>query len=627
MPGFKELGVSELLNDLLKGQGIVKPTPVQEEAIPPVVQGLDVIARAKTGTGKTLAFLLPIMDKIRVEAAYPQALVLAPTRELALQITEEARKLARHTGVKILAVYGGQDVEKQLRKLEGGRHLIIGTPGRLLDHLRRETLDLGGVKMLVLDEADQMLHMGFLEDVETIITAVPYRRQTMLFSATMPDPIKRLAANYMKEPLDIVIKSGSPIPLDNIRQQVVECSDRNKEEALQALIERDRPYLAIIFCRTKRRVSKLNEALQAAGYDCDELHGDLSQGKREAVMKRFRDAKLQLLVATDVAARGLDVEGITHVFNYDLPLDADSYIHRIGRTGRAGGKGLAITFSSPRERAGLELIEHGISQRLDRRRYEKDEFGVGEFTSVQGGGSPRGGRQNAAPEAARAGRGGRGQGRSGGAPRAEAGARPGGRSRGGNKEAGSWGAPAEKTSRSAAAGGKRSAYEAAAPRGGDSAGKSAAKPRPGGGYGAFDPRSASPAAAYGAGGNAAGGRGGSRTPAPSKGGPSSGYSSNVTRGMEAGGFSYGASKGAGSGSGYNPGGAQASPKHRANVARSSEAGGYNAAAPKGARGGSKGGKGGYSSGGRNSGGGGGASRGGRGKSSGGGSRGGRGSSR
>ncbi|WP_379145749.1 DEAD/DEAH box helicase [Paenibacillus sp. sgz500992] len=615
------------MNDLLKGQGIVKPTPVQEEAIPPVVQGLDVIARAKTGTGKTLAFLLPIMDKIRVEAAYPQALILAPTRELALQITEEARKLARHTGVKILAVYGGQDVEKQLRKLEGGRHLIIGTPGRLLDHLRRETLDLGGVKMLVLDEADQMLHMGFLEDVETIITAVPYRRQTMLFSATMPDPIKRLAANYMKEPLDIVIKSGSPIPLDNIRQQVVECSDRNKEEALQALIERDRPYLAIIFCRTKRRVSKLNEALQAAGYDCDELHGDLSQGKREAVMKRFRDAKLQLLVATDVAARGLDVEGITHVFNYDLPLDADSYIHRIGRTGRAGGKGLAITFSSPRERAGLELIEHGISQRLDRRRYEKDEFGVGEFTSVQGGGSPRGGRQNAAPEAARAGRGGRGQGRSGGAPRAEAGARPGGRGRGGNKEAGSWGAPAEKISRNAAAGGKRSAYEAAAPRGGDSAGKSAAKPRPGGGYGAFDPRSASPAAAYGAGGNAAGGRGGSRTAAPSKGGPSSGYSSNVTRGMEAGGFSYGASKGAGSGSGYNPGGAQASPKHRANVARSSEAGGYNAAAPKGARGGSKGGKGGYSSGGRNSGGGGGASRGGRGKSSGGGSRGGRGSSR
>ncbi|SDM57099.1 DEAD/DEAH box helicase [Paenibacillus jilunlii] len=625
MPGFKELGVSELLNGLLQGQGIARPTPVQEEAIPPLVQGLDVIARAKTGTGKTLAFLLPIMDKIRVEQAYPQALIMAPTRELALQITEEARKLARHTGVKILAVYGGQDVEKQLRKLEGGRHLIIGTPGRLLDHLRRGTLDLGGVKMLVLDEADQMLHMGFLEDVETIITAVPYRRQTMLFSATMPDPIKRLASNYMKEPLDIVIKSGSPIPLDNIRQQVVECSDRNKEEALIALIERDRPYLAIIFCRTKRRVSKLNEALQAAGYDCDELHGDLSQGKREAVMKRFREAKLQLLVATDVAARGLDVEGITHVFNYDLPLDADSYIHRIGRTGRAGGKGLAITFSSPRERAGLELIEHGISQRLDRRRYEKDEFGVGEFTSVQGGGSPRGGRQNAAPEGARSGRGGRAQGRSGGAPRAEAGARPGGRGRG--KEAGGWGAPAEGRSRSAAAGGKRSGWGDAAPRDGGPAGKSAAKPRPGGGYGSFDARGGSPAAGYAAGGSAAGQRGG-KGAAGSKGGPSSGYSANVSRGAEAGGFSYGASKGAGSGSGYNPGGAQASPKHRANVARSNDAGGWSSSAPAkggGARGGSKGGKGGYGPGGRSSGGNA-SSRGGRGNGSGG-TRGGRGSSR
>ncbi|QSF47990.1 DEAD/DEAH box helicase [Paenibacillus tianjinensis] len=627
LSGFKGLGVSEVLTDLLKGQGIVKPTPVQEESIPPLVQGLDVIARAKTGTGKTLAFLLPIMDKIRVEAAYPQALILAPTRELALQITEEARKLARHTGVKILAVYGGQDVEKQLRKLEGGRHLIIGTPGRVLDHLRRETLDLNGVKMLVLDEADQMLHMGFLEDVETIITAVPYRRQTMLFSATMPDPIKRLAANYMKEPLDIIIKSGSPIPLDNIRQQVVECSDRNKEEALQALIERDRPYLAIIFCRTKRRVSKLNEALQAAGYDCDELHGDLSQGKREAVMKRFRDAKLQLLVATDVAARGLDVEGITHVFNYDLPLDADSYIHRIGRTGRAGGKGLAITLASPREYNLLDLIEHGISQRLDRRRYEKDEFGVGEFTAVQGGGSPRGGRRSGAPEPARAGRGGRGQGRSGGAPRAEAGARLGERARG--KEAGSWDAPAENRGRKEAAGAKRSAYGAAAPRGGESAGRGAAKPRPGGGYGSFDPRSNSAAAGSAAGTKAAGQRGG-RGAAGSGGGPSSGYSANVTRGAEAGGFSYGASKGAGSGSGYNPGGAQASPKHRANVARSNEAGAWSTSAPAskggGSRGGSKGGKGGFGSGGRSGGSGSQSRGGGRGKNSGG-SRGGRGSSR
>ncbi|MBT2288210.1 DEAD/DEAH box helicase [Paenibacillus albidus] len=591
MPGFKDLGVSEELTALLQGQGIVKPTPVQEEAIPPLTQGLDVIARAKTGTGKTLAFMLPIMDKIHTERAYPQALILAPTRELALQITEEARKLARHTGVKILAVYGGQDVEKQLRKLEGGRHLIIGTPGRILDHMRRGTLAMEGIKMLVLDEADQMLHMGFLEDVETIITAVPYRRQTMLFSATMPDPIKRLAANYMQQPLDIVIKSGSPIPLDNIRQQVVEVSDRNKEEALKQLIERDRPYLAIIFCRTKRRVSKLNEALQAAGYDCDELHGDLSQGKREAVMKRFRDAKLQLLVATDVAARGLDVEGVTHIFNYDMPLDADSYIHRIGRTGRAGGKGLAITFEAPRERAGLDLIEQGISQRLDRRRYEKDEFGVGEFSAVMTGGAGRhsGGRQGAEPEAARSGRGpktgGRSQGRSGGAPRGE-GARSAGRGR--VKEAGSWAQPAE---------GKRGGYSAAAPKAG---GKSAGPARPGGGYGTFNARSDSPAAA----GDAAGStRGGGRA-GVSKGGPSSGYSANV-RGGENDGAGWGAPRGGGKkAGGYSAGGS-----------RSGGPGGYSGGKGGGA---GKGGRGGS---------GGGSARGGRGTGSGGSRPGGRGNSR
>ncbi|MCL6601962.1 MAG: DEAD/DEAH box helicase [Paenibacillus sp.] len=609
MPSFKELGVSEVLNTLLHGQGIVKPTPVQEEAIPPLVQGLDVIARAKTGTGKTLAFLLPIMDKIQVERAFPQALIMAPTRELALQITEEARKLARHTGVKILAVYGGQDVEKQLRKLEGGRHLIIGTPGRLLDHMRRGTLDLNGVKMLVLDEADQMLHMGFLEDVETIITAVPYRRQTMLFSATMPDPIKRLAANYMKEPLDIVIKSGSPIPLDNIRQQVIECSDRNKEEALKQLIERDRPYLAIIFCRTKRRVSKLNEALQAAGYDCDELHGDLSQGKREAVMKRFRDAKLQLLVATDVAARGLDVEGVTHIFNYDMPLDGDSYIHRIGRTGRAGGKGLAITFASPRESQGLDMIEHAISQRLDRRRYEKDEFGIGEFTAIQTGGRQTGGRQGGSPEAARTGRGpktgGRGQGRSGGAPRAEGSSRrdtrdAGGRGRGREADAGR--------------GSARSGYSAGAARGG-SEDSAPAKKRAGGGYGTFARGDSQPAS------STTGARGGSPrgdSRGASKGSISSGYSTNVARGGESG-YSVGASKGSGSGSGYNPGGSKGSPKYRANLPRSTEGEGYSAGASKGGSqrssgysagrsnsggstsGGSRGGQGGFGSGSRSGG--------------------------
>ncbi len=396
----------------------------------------------------------------------------------------------------------------------------------------------------------------------------------------------------------------------------MECSDRNKEEALKTLIERDRPYLAIIFCRTKRRVSKLNEALQAAGYDCDELHGDLSQGKREGVMKRFRDAKLQLLVATDVAARGLDVEGITHIFNYDMPLDVDSYIHRIGRTGRAGGKGLAITFASPREQEGLDLIEHGISQRLDRRRYEKDEFGVGEFITVQGGGR-HGGRQSGGAEPARTGRGpktgGRGQARSGGAPRSEGG-------RGRVKETGSWTTPAEKGNRgnrSDAAGSKRGGYNAGAPRGGGkggdysagaskgSAGKGAGVVRVGGGYGAFAAAARSEASAGGsAAASSAGQRGGKRAGGPSKGGLSTGYSENVVRGADGGAYTGGTPKG-GLGSGYGTGGTRGG---------------------KGGKGGYGGAKGGASKGGRNSGNSG-SSRGGRGSGSGGFKSGGRGTSR
>lgn len=372
MPNFQQLGIDEQMVRTLKEQGIAVPTPVQLESIPLLLEGKDVIARARTGTGKTLAFLLPILQHIDPARPYPQALVVAPTRELALQITEEARKLAKGVpgDVKILAVYGGQDVEKQLRKLEGGRHLIIGTPGRLLDHLRRGTLELGGVKKLVLDEADQMLHMGFLDEVEAVIAALPYRRQTMLFSATMPDGVKQLAGNYMNKPVDIVVKGNSPIPLESIKQIVVECSDRSKQDALRGMIEQYRPFLAIIFCRTKRRAQTLNEALLAHGYASDELHGDLSQAKREAVMKRFREAKLQLLVATDVAARGLDVEGVTHVFNYDMPHDVESYIHRIGRTGRAGGSGLAVTFAAPKDGFDLEKIERGISMRLKRVRWD-----------------------------------------------------------------------------------------------------------------------------------------------------------------------------------------------------------------------------------------------------------------
>ncbi|MFB5266808.1 DEAD/DEAH box helicase [Paenibacillus enshidis] len=358
MKNFASLGVEPHWVEALKAQGIAVPTPVQREAVPLLMDGRDVIAEAHTGTGKTLAFLLPILQGIDRNKKYPQALVIAPTRELALQITAEAARLASTTeGISLLAVYGGQDVERQLRKLQGGAQLIIGTPGRLLDHMRRETLQLGGVRMLVLDEADQMLHMGFLNEVETIIQAVPTRRQTMLFSATMPTAVRKLARAYMQSPADVKVESESPVPVHQIRQLVVECTDRTRQKALIEMIDTHRPYLAVIFCRTKIRAAKLNEALQTLGYKSGELHGDLSQNKREQVMKAFREAKLQLLVATDVAARGLDVEGVTHVFNYDMPHDTESYIHRIGRTGRAGGKGVAVTFAGPKDMDDLRRIQ------------------------------------------------------------------------------------------------------------------------------------------------------------------------------------------------------------------------------------------------------------------------------
>ncbi|APB69246.1 RNA helicase [Paenibacillus polymyxa] len=375
MKNFAALGVEQHWVEALKEQGISSPTPVQQESIPLLMEGQDVIAEAHTGTGKTLAFLLPILQKLNLDKRHPQALVIAPTRELALQITQEANLLAAtEPGLSLLAVYGGQDVERQLRKLKGGAQLIIGTAGRLLDHLRRGTLDLSGVKMVVLDEADQMLHMGFLNDVETILQEVPYRRQTMLFSATMPAGIRKLARVYMNEPVDVKVKSASSVPVSQIRQVVVQTTDRGKQQALVDMLNTDRPYLAVIFCRTKRRAAKLNEELQELGFESGELHGDLSQNKREQVMKAFREAKLQLLVATDVAARGLDVEGVTHVFNYDMPQDAESYIHRIGRTGRAGGKGVAVTLATPRDVPELRNIQKvaGVT-----------------FTSSEGGGQRR----------------------------------------------------------------------------------------------------------------------------------------------------------------------------------------------------------------------------------------------
>lgn len=368
MQAFAALGIGLPLTETLQKNGITTPTPIQKQAIPRILRGTDVIGKAQTGTGKTLAFILPLLQKIRTDASHIQGLIITPTRELAQQIAAELKKLtSAMEQMRVLAVYGGQDVEGQMNKLRKNVQIVVGTPGRLLDHIRRGTIDLSRVNTLVLDEADQMLHIGFLGEVEEILAQLPANRQTLLFSATMPKQVRSLAKRFMHQPETIEIQTKQ-ITVKEIHQLVVETTDRAKQQALCTLLDEYRPFLAMVFCRTKRRASTLNAALQAKGYVSDELHGDLSQAKREQVMKKFREARLHILVATDVAARGLDVEGVTHVFNYDIPHDVESYIHRIGRTGRAGGEGLAVTLAAPKDRIYLEQIEKGIHLTLERKK-------------------------------------------------------------------------------------------------------------------------------------------------------------------------------------------------------------------------------------------------------------------
>lgn len=372
---FDDLGLRKELVAALREQGLHIPTPVQQEAIPLLLEGRDAIVQAQTGTGKTFAFVLPALQRIDPEMPHTQALIVTPTRELAIQIHAEVRKLAPAAGVSALAVYGGQDVEAQIHRLQGTAQLIVATPGRLLDHLRRGTVSLASLSMLVLDEADQMLHFGFLNEVEDIIRQTPAERQTMLLSATMPGTVRKLAKSYLRSPADVRIR-GRETTLEAICQIVVETTDRAKLQTLLDMLKRYRPQLAVLFCRTQIRVKKLTESLQTRGLNADELHGGLTQAQREDVMRRFREGSVQLLVATDVAARGLDIEGVTHVFNYDIPHDAESYIHRIGRTGRAGQSGFAFTLVAPRDSAYLQGIEHAIGTTLERKRdaeYRADE--------------------------------------------------------------------------------------------------------------------------------------------------------------------------------------------------------------------------------------------------------------
>lgn len=363
---FKELGISEDIINTLKKTGITEPTAIQKESISYIKEGRDVIAEAQTGTGKTLAFLLPIFENISVDSKAIQALIVTPTRELAIQITEEAMKLKEAKAINILAAYGGKDIGSQMKKLKGSIHLIIATPGRLLDHLARKTINLMNLKTLVLDEADQILLMGFKNDIENIIKETSKKRQTLCFSATMNSEVKKLAYRYMKDPLVVTAKKEK-VTLDNIKQYVVETTDREKQDALCSVLDEDRPFMAIIFCRTKRRVDDLEVAFYRRGYDCVKLHSDIIQSKRERIMKAFRNGDIQYLIATDVAARGLDISGVSHIYNYDIPESAESYIHRIGRTGRAGEYGYTCMFVDPKNKRELDEIEKAIKFKIPRR--------------------------------------------------------------------------------------------------------------------------------------------------------------------------------------------------------------------------------------------------------------------
>ncbi|NRY62677.1 superfamily II DNA/RNA helicase [Clostridium beijerinckii] len=366
---FKQLGLSDDLIKILNKSGIADPTPIQKQSIPKIRDGKDVIAEAATGTGKTLAFLLPLLENINSKSNEIQALILTPTRELAIQITNEANKLKEFNDINILPVYGGKDIASQLKKLNNNIHLIIATPGRLLDHLERKTIDLSKLKTFILDEADQMLLMGFKNEVESIISKMPRKKQLLCFSATIDSSVKKLAYRYMKDPIEVFIKQDD-IALDAIEQDIVETTDRKKRDALCKVLDEDNPFMAIIFCRTKRRVDELEAVLHTRKYNCEKLHSDIPQNKRERIMKSFRNAEIQYLIATDVAARGLDINGITHIYNYDIPESVESYIHRIGRTGRAGESGYTCMFIDPKNIKDVNEIEDAIGFKIRRRNVE-----------------------------------------------------------------------------------------------------------------------------------------------------------------------------------------------------------------------------------------------------------------
>ena len=361
---FADLGLAPALLAAVTDVGYEAPTPIQARTIPALLAGRDVIGQAQTGTGKTAAFALPILQRLDLARAEVQALVLTPTRELAIQVAEAIHTYGKRLGaVHVLPVYGGQGMHQQLKHLRAGVHVVVGTPGRVMDHLRRETLSLDAIRIVVLDEGDEMLRMGFIDDVEWILGQMPAERQTALFSATMPPAIRKIATRHLRDPETIAIETRT-LTVPTVEQRYLNVSERQKLDALTRVLEVEAPEAALVFVRTKLAAAEVTERLEARGYAAEAMHGDMTQKDREAVIRRLRDGQVEVVIATDVAARGLDVERISHVINHDVPFDAEGYLHRIGRTGRAGRAGTAILFVTPRETRLLKTIERFTGQRI-----------------------------------------------------------------------------------------------------------------------------------------------------------------------------------------------------------------------------------------------------------------------
>jgi ATP-dependent RNA helicase DeaD len=366
MPSFADFNLHPDIARAIDELGFEEPSPVQTQAIPILLEGRDLIAQAMTGTGKTAAFGIPLAQHLDPDSDAIQAVVLAPTRELAVQVAEQVYRLGRHRGLRVLPIYGGQPIERQLRALRGGVQIVVATPGRLMDHMRRGSIDFGRVRVAVLDEADEMLAMGFLEDIELILGALPEARQTALFSATIPDPIRALAQRYLRDPATVTLAEPRGVSIPAIRQRYVEVPGRYKFEALVRFLDVEQPRSSIVFCGTKRAVDEVAEGLRSRGYRVEALHGDMSQVMRDRAVRALREGRADVLVATDVAARGLDIEQVSHVINFDVPNDPEYYVHRIGRTGRAGRAGEALTFVAPWEMREFRLIERVVGGRIER---------------------------------------------------------------------------------------------------------------------------------------------------------------------------------------------------------------------------------------------------------------------